>query len=261
MLRLGSLDQVWTTYATRSPWGAFGFVIGGLLPVVAGAVWLAVRPQGATALLVSVLGLAWLAPMWIGPTDTPDVIVTVARLLPPLLAPAALHLLVIFPAEKASSPERWMVRAAWGVAILTGPVRVLVLDPFYLTDCWENCSPGSNMLLMSGNRDLANLLGTVRDLAASVISAAAIAVMVRRRRGPWQALLLPTRVAIIAVLIGAASAGTGPRHRTGASQRRPVLATLHGGVARSGLRGAEPVWGGSYALGPSSPRGNDWSPS
>ena len=214
MLRLGSLDQVWTTYATRSPWGAFGFVIGGLLPVVAGTIWLAVRPQGATALLVSLLGLAWLAPIWIGPTDTPAVIVTIARLLPPLLAPAALHLLVIFPREKAPAPERRLVWAAWGVAILTGPVRMLVLDPFYLTDCWENCWPGSNLLLMSGNRDLADLLATVRDLATSVILAAAIAVMVRRRSGPSQALLLPTRLAIITVLIGAAWRGlahlTGP---------------------------------------------------
>jgi signal transduction histidine kinase len=93
------------------------------------------------------------------------------------------------------------------VAVLTGPVRLLVLDPFYLSDCWENCSPGSNLLLVAGNTELARLLGTLRDLAATGFVAAALAVLVRRRRAPSRGLLMPTGIAILGVLAFGASRG------------------------------------------------------
>jgi signal transduction histidine kinase len=168
-----------TTYLQVSQWGALGYAAG-LLPVAAGLAYWLLRP-GPVGPIAALAGLAWLAPLWLTPGHD-NVLVSVARLIPPLLAAALLH--VAIGVRRPDRLGRVIIIAGWvaGVGVSLG--RALFRDPFLMRDCWENCGQGTNVFLVRHLAGPVAISDQVHQLSPAVMAVAAVVVVVWRSRGP-----------------------------------------------------------------------------
>lgn len=182
-----------TTYVQASQWGALGYTAG-LLPVAAGLAYWLLRP-GPVGPLAALAGLAWLAPVWLTPGHD-DLLVSSARLLPPLLPAALLH--VAIGVREPGRIGRAVIIAGWATGIGVSIGRALFRDPFLMRDCWENCGQGTNVFLVRHLPGLVAISDQVHQLAPAVMAVVAAVFLGWRTRGP----ALAVGIACCAALAG-----------------------------------------------------------
>lgn len=166
-----------TTYAGGStPMAAAALAPGLALVAVGAAAWY--RPTAWLGPLPALLGLVWLAPLWVGwqgqtpprsllapPGAGPESVRTLAMVVAPLLYPLLAHLVLGLPAGRLGRRQGLVLGAGYAAAAVLGIGHALfyapVLDPY----CWTNCS--ANSLLVHPDPELAHRIGVVGRYAAA----------------------------------------------------------------------------------------------
>jgi signal transduction histidine kinase len=168
-----------TTYVTSVPSAAL-LAAAGLGLIAAGAAASIWRPASALGPLVTIAGVAWFAPLWVGWSEGPPLARSVAAVAAPLVLPAAAHLGLAAPSGRASdSTSRRAAALGW---MVTGGVSVglaLFRNPLQDLRCWSNCS-ANNVFLLSGNLAVARALGGFWLWFSVVFGAAIVGMLVRR---------------------------------------------------------------------------------
>lgn len=187
LLVVGSRSVPPTSYAATSVVAhiANDFTGGALL--AAAAVSSIVRPRGSIAPLTAAVGVAWLAPDWVGWDAGPPAARSVAMVVTPFLLPLIAHLMLAYPAGRVDGrPARALLVAAYGAATVAGVGLALFRDPFLDLYCWANCT--DNVFLLRSQ------LGLWRPLDRSWLGTAALVGVLTAVAGVWR-LARATRVA------------------------------------------------------------------
>jgi signal transduction histidine kinase len=145
-----------TTYAS-SLIGAW-FVVGSGVGVIAvGVATRAARPTTPTGLWALLLGVSWLAPIWLGWSEGSAGVHSVARLAVPFVLPCLCQ--VLLGGNDSSYLVRTATRAAWIAAVLVAAGLAVLRNPLYDLRCWTGCS-GDNLFLVRSDPGLARSLTT-----------------------------------------------------------------------------------------------------
>ena len=130
-----------TTYAGMSTVAAAVDLAAGLGLILAGSfAWLE-RPSGSTGPVAVLLGLAWLAPDWVGWEGGAAFARSLGMLAAPFLLPLLVHLVLACPAGRLPTRSaRVAVALVYGVAAVVSVGLALVRDPFLDPYCWRNCT-------------------------------------------------------------------------------------------------------------------------
>ena len=197
------VPDVPTTYATTSTGAVALDLAAGLGLIVAGLfVWWE-RPVGSVGPVATLVGVAWLAPDWVGWEGGPAFVRSVAMLATPFLLPLLVHLVLAFPAGRVvARPARLAVGLAYGVAAAAGIGRALFRDPFFDRYCWSNCT--DNVFLVVSDRGLVRVL----DEAWLWFSVAAGVLLAGFACWRLMSATRPGRAALWAVLVPAAVAAS-----------------------------------------------------
>jgi signal transduction histidine kinase len=167
--------------------GSSALVLGGLLS------WRA-RPRVAALAVAG--GLAWLAPDFVGWDAGPDVLRSIALLVPGITLAAVVHLLAGAPFGRAASvPARALVALVYVELLVVTVGRALFRDPFQDPDCWNDCA--ANVLLVHADRGVARLL-THLDLVFAIGLGVALPALAVAR---WLAATAAARRALTPVLL------------------------------------------------------------
>ncbi|MCW6006757.1 hypothetical protein K1W54_19530 [Micromonospora sp. CPCC 205371] len=167
-----------TTYAGVSTPMATVALAPGLALVAVGAAAAWYRPTAWLGPLAVLLGLVWLAPLWVGwqgqtpprsllapPGAGPDLVRTLAMVVAPLLYPLLAQLVLGLPAGRLGGRRRLVLAAGYAAAAALGIGHALfyapVLDPY----CWNNCS--ANSFLVLPDPELARRIGMAGRYAAA----------------------------------------------------------------------------------------------
>jgi signal transduction histidine kinase len=191
-----SLDTYAGTYAGASTLAEAVDLVAGLALLAAGlAAWSEqrMRPIGVLSVLA---GLVWFAPDWEGWEHGPALVVSLGAVVTPLLVPLVLHITLAYPSGRVGSrPRRWIVLAAYLLAVAATVTTAVVREPLLDPDCWRNCV--ANVFLLSSDPGLAQEVG--RDwLDVVVVLSALIAVFALwrlvqttrpSRRSQWPVLI------------------------------------------------------------------------
>jgi signal transduction histidine kinase len=193
--------EVPTTYAAMSSGAAAVDLAAGLGLIVAGLVLWWERPVGSLGPVTTLLGVAWLAPDWVGWEGGPALARSLAMVAAPFLLPLLVHLVLAFPAGRIAGPAaRFAVGLVYGVTAVVSVGRALFRDPFLDLHCWSNCT--DNVFLVHSDPGLVDVLDGfwLRFSLAAWLVLAAIAC--------WRLLSAtrPARAAVGAVLVPAAVA-------------------------------------------------------
>jgi DNA-binding CsgD family transcriptional regulator len=117
---------------------------------------------------------------------------SVGLLLPHASSGFATHLVLAFPSGRlTSSVERLLVWIAYAAVFVLTPVAAL------FTDTSQRCLSRSNLLLISGDTAVPQVLGKAVEAIAGVVAVGVVAVLVRR----WVRAGLPMRRVLAPVLL------------------------------------------------------------
>ncbi len=208
--------------ATANP-TTVALTVAAAITLLAGALAAALRPaSGPLATLLTVVAVAWLAPVWVGWGEGPTVVRTIATLLPPLAAPLLFHVTLAGPRGRLGTRgERILVTSLMGAFAAVVLTLVLVRDPFLDRHCWSNCT--ANDLLVAPVPRLAAVLTTTLLWATIAVAVAtAVAALVRVRdagadRKPVAAVCIPAATAVAAESARAALLLANPAESVGAT--------------------------------------------
>jgi len=195
------------SYSSGSTGAALATMFAGLAAIVAGCIHRWTQRSGALGVLAAALGVTWLAAEWIGWSDGPAWVRSVAMIVAPLSIPVVVHLLAVIPNGRIIRRlDRIFVTAAYGGAVVFSFALAAVRDPFRDRYCWRNCT--ENSLLVHSAPNTARALITVAlgassatTLVAGALAIGRLRVMPRRRRRQLLPLTVP------AVAVAWASAG------------------------------------------------------
>ena len=195
-----------TTYAGSSAAGAVLAVCAGLALIAAGLViCLGPRPRRIGDLAV-LAGFTWFAPVWAAWQNGPPLIPSLAMALGGFTFPLIVHLVLAYPAGRASSaPARALIAAAYVEALLAAAVLALFRDPYLDPGCLANCNV--NVFLVRSLPSLARAAGLADRWFAAAAAVALIAICAARLVAgsrPARRRLLP--VAVPAIMFAAAVA-------------------------------------------------------
>jgi hypothetical protein len=191
---------------------AFGSLL--LLPSPGGAVttFHLSRPQGSTGPLAALVGVAWLAPLWVGWSGGPPVARSVGAVVAPLLLPALVHLVLALSAGRVvGRGARVLAAAGWVGTLTITTLLALFRNPLQDLWCWSNCSD-NNVFLISADLSVARAAGTAWLWLTAGIGLAAAAWVVWRlalasrawRASTWM-VLVPAAVLLLAQAVYAAA--------------------------------------------------------
>jgi signal transduction histidine kinase len=187
LLVVGSRAVPPTSYAASSTTAHIANDLTGAALLAAAAVTALVRPRGSIAALTAAIGVAWLAPDWIGWVDGPPAARSVAMVVAPLLVPLVAHLTLAYPAGRLDGRlARVFVVGAYALTMTVSVGLALFRDPFLDLHCWANCT--DNVFLVRSELDLSRSLDGFWLRAVASIGVLAASV------GGWR-LLRATRVA------------------------------------------------------------------
>jgi signal transduction histidine kinase len=211
LLLLPTPGSAVTTYATTLVTAVL-LATAGLGMVAAGIALEVSRPEGSAGPLAALVGVAWLAQLWVGWSGGPPLARSLGAVLSPLLLPALLHLVLVFPGERlVGATERALAAAGWiGTLVLT-MVLALFRNPLQDLWCWSNCSD-NNVFLVRGDLLIARAAGTASLWFAAVLGLVAAAWVARRlalasrawRATAWM-VLVPAAVLLVAQAVYAAA--------------------------------------------------------
>jgi signal transduction histidine kinase len=195
-----------TTYAGSSAAGAVLAVCAGLALIAAGLViCLGPRPRRVGDLAV-LAGFTWFAPVWAAWQNGPPLIPSLAMALGGFTFPLIVHLVLAYPAGRASSaPARALIAAAYAEALLAAAVLALFRDPYLDPGCLANCNV--NVFLVRSLPSLARAAGLADRWFTAAAAVALIAICAARLVAgsrPARRRLLP--VAVPAIMFAAAVA-------------------------------------------------------
>jgi signal transduction histidine kinase len=195
-----------TTYAGSSAAGAALTLSAGLALIAAGLVICLGRRTRRAGDLALLAGFTWFAPVWAAWQNGPPLIPSAAMALGGFTFPLILHLVLAYPAGRASSaPARALIAAAYAEALLTAAVLALFRDPYLDPSCLANCNV--NAFLVRSLPSLARAAGIADRWFAAAAAAALIAICAARLAAgsrPARRRLLP--VAVPAIMFAAAVA-------------------------------------------------------
>jgi len=195
-----------TTYAGSSAAGAALTLSAGLALIAAGLViCLGPRPR-RTGDLALLAGFTWFAPVWAAWQNGPPLIPSLAMALGGFTFPLIVHLVLAYPAGRASpAPARALIAAAYVEALLAAAVLALFRDPYLDPSCLANCNV--NIFLVRSLPSLAHAAGIADRWFAAAAAAGLIAICAARLVAGWRPArrrLLP--VAVPAIMFAAAVA-------------------------------------------------------
>ncbi len=238
------------TYAAASTGVAIADLAAGLGLLAAGTLRWRDRTSGSSGPLTMLLGVAWLAPDWVGWDGGWAVARSLGMVVSPFLIPLALHLVLALPTGKVVAPAaRVTVGVAYVVTSIGAAVRAAVRDPFLDLYCWSNCT--DNVFLIHADLDLARdidaFLRWFSLIAGVLVLVVASGRLVRarpaERRMSWF-VLVPTGLSGAAGAMAAAALIIDPAEDpdraifTGVFLASAVvLGCLAAGIAWSALRG------------------------
>ena len=157
------------------------------------------EPENRVGMLMAITGFAWLVSL-VGVSDIP-LLFTLGQALGSLFFVTALHMLLSAPEGRLHSRfERRLIGIAYGLTLLVLPLY-LFADPQTAFDC-DDCP--DNVLLISANDTVVDVLGGVLDAAALVLVIIVMVYLVRRyrrARGPERRTYGPLYLAGIALMI------------------------------------------------------------
>jgi len=181
-----------TTYAAASPWLTAAAVTPALGLIAVGCAAVVLRSMGWTGTLATLLGVAWLAPIWVGWPGSATAR-SLGMVAVPFVVPLLAHLTLAYPGGRpATTGARLLLGCAYASAVIAGAGRAAFYDPFFDVYCWSNCS--TNVFLVHGSPALARALGSF-GLWASAVLGLSICVAVARRFS-WP--LVPAAAAALA---------------------------------------------------------------
>jgi signal transduction histidine kinase len=190
-----------TTYAATSANAAAADLAAGLGLIVAGMVAWLERPVGSLGPLTTLLGVAWLAPDWVGWEDGPALFRSLGMVAAPFLLPLLAHVVLAFPAGRIGAPvARVAVAVVYGGATVVSVGRALTRDPFLDPYCWSNCT--DNVFLVHSDQGLARALDDFWLRFSPAVGLLLVAVAIWRLLSTTRA----GRAALAPVLLGAALA-------------------------------------------------------
>jgi signal transduction histidine kinase len=182
---VASSGRLVTTYAAASPWLAAAALTPGLCLIAIGCAAEVSRSTGWSGNLATLLGIAWLAPTWLGWQG--DVTarhgVEFARSLGivavPFLVPLLAHLTLAYPGGRATSTVvRLLVGAGYASAAVAGAGRATFYDPFFDRYCWSNCT--TNWFLVHNSPGLARAFGSFGLWASAVLGVTIVGMVAWR---------------------------------------------------------------------------------
>jgi len=205
LLSVGSRPVPPTSYAATSVAAHIADSITGVALLAAAAISAVTRPRGSIPPLTAAIGVAWLAPDWVGWDTGPPAARSVAMVVAPLLLPLVAHLVLAYPAGRVDGrPARVFLVLGYGAACVVSVGLELFRDPFLDLHCWANCT--DNVFLLRSELDLWRPLDRFWLRAAALIGMLAAAAAVWRlaratrvaRRSMWF-VLVPASAATLAM--------------------------------------------------------------
>ena len=205
VLVVGSQSVPPTSYAATSAAAHIATDVIAVALLAVAAVGAIVRPRGSIAPLTAAIGVAWLAPDWIGWEDGPPAARSVAMVVAPLLLPLLAHLVLAYPAGRVDGRlARAFLVLGYGTAAAVSVGLALFRDPFLDLYCWANCT--DNVFLLRSELDLWRPLDRFWLRAEVLIGVVAAAAGVWRlaratpvaRRSMWF-VVLPAGAAALAM--------------------------------------------------------------
>ncbi len=157
------------------------------------------EPENRVGMLMAATGFAWLVSL-VGVSDIP-LLFTVGQVLGSVFFVTALHMLLSAPEGRLHSTfERRLIAISYGLTLLVLPLY-LFADPQTAFDC-DDCP--ENVLLISANDTVVDVLGAGLDAAALVLVTVVMVYLVRRYRragGAERRVYGPLYLAGIALMI------------------------------------------------------------
>jgi signal transduction histidine kinase len=205
VLAVGSQSGPPTSYAATSASAHVANDITGVALLTAAAISAIVRPRGSIAPLTAAIGIAWLAPDWVGWDDGPPVARSMAMVVTPLLLPLIAHVVLAYPGGRVDRrPARVFLVLAYGSAVAVSVGLALFRDPFLDLYCWANCS--DNVFLLRNELDLWRPLDRFwlrMEVVVGVLAAVAGVWRIARatpvaRRSMWF-VVVPASAAVLAM--------------------------------------------------------------
>ena len=163
---------------------------------LAGGVLLVERRANRGAILLLLASITWYAPVWVGWTDGPPTVRSLAALLPGFTLPFLLHATLSHRVGRVGS--RWvgtLIGLAYLEAFLATGALALFRDPYFDSSCWANCSVNT-FLLTSQPRlvDDVELIDRWTVVAVAVAFAATCTMQLVAASSAARIRLVPTRL-------------------------------------------------------------------
>ncbi len=149
-----------TTYASVSGLALFTDLCVGIGLLLAGWAVHLTASETPVGVIAASMAVVWFAGDWIGWTDGPPAVRSVAMVIAPFMLALAAHLALATPAWGATSTVRRMLVVA--IYVLTTAVtlaRAVFFDPLLDRYCWSNCD--DNVLLIRADPELAREIDTI----------------------------------------------------------------------------------------------------
>jgi signal transduction histidine kinase len=238
-----------TTYGAASTAAAVADLAAGLGSIAAGCLAFVLGKRASLAALMTLIGVTWLAPDWIGWEGGPAAARSIAMIVAPFLVPLVLHLALGYPSGRLTGrANTTLVALAFGVTAIASVGRALFRDPFRDLHCWDNCT--ANVFLVTPDRQLTRFFGDFGwrvTVAIGVASAIACAWRLAgttpvARRSTWFVLmpacgaLLATATYAVTMLAGGPEDPTRDLHQAIFLLRAGSVTTLAVGFAWGALR-------------------------
>jgi signal transduction histidine kinase len=204
LLLLPSPGSEVTTYATTLVTAVL-LATAGLGMVAAGLALEVSRPEGSAGPLAALVGVAWLAQLWVGWSGGPPLARSLGAVLSPLLLPALLHLVLVFPGGRlVGLTARALAAAGWVGTLTLTTLLALFRNPLQDLWCWSNCSD-NNVFLVNADLTVARAAGrawvwftAVLGLVASAWVARRLALASRALRATSWMVLVPAAALLLA---------------------------------------------------------------
>jgi signal transduction histidine kinase len=135
--RLPPSEPLVTTYGAASSTAHVVGLLAGVSLLLAGAATATQRPARLPGVLLTLAGVLWFAPDWVGWEGGPPLLRALATAVSPFLPVVLLHLVSVL--LDSTSLRRATGFAYAVVAALSGSA-ILLVDPFLDPHCWRNCS-------------------------------------------------------------------------------------------------------------------------
>jgi signal transduction histidine kinase len=146
-----------TSYAASAPVALIVDLAAGLGLVAAGIVAGLARPSGSIGPVTTLLGIAWLAPDWIGWEGGLALARSLAMVAAVFVVPLLAHLALAFPTGRVTGRlPRLGLGITYGAAVVVALGLATVRDPFLDLYCWSNCT--DNVFLVEANVGAARFL-------------------------------------------------------------------------------------------------------